>query len=232
MTAGAAQLTLVHGRVGDPRRTRVKTMMMSHQVRLIDAPEAQSARTLRDSVVATRTRSGLDLVDRQRPRSRPTMTMTAVPNHVLGTVIATSDPSHGIRSRRRRDDDSTCGIEQVTSLLGGPLGGFDFGMFLMTAVPDHVRLRVVERNVLLFRHRAHFAHAVRDLLAVVELVDDIAMPRQDGFATIAQFVTDAAADAAIVVAALGVHDRMTTSVDREREILMEGGKNTFINILD
>jgi len=92
----------------------------------------------------------------------------------------------------------------------------------MTAVPGHVRLRVVGHNVLLFRHRAHFAHAVRDLLAVVELVDDIAMPRQDGFATIARFVTDAAADAAIVVAALGVHDCMTTSVDREREILMEG----------
>lgn len=150
------------------------------------------------------------------------MTMIAVPN-ALGTVIATSDrPSH-IRSRRRRDDDSTYGgIEQVASLLRGPLGGFDFGMFLMTAVPGHVRLCVVGRDVLLFRHRAHFAHAIRDLLAVMELVNDIAMLRQDGFAAIARFVTDAAADAAIVVATLSVHDRMTTSVDREREILMEG----------
>lgn len=140
------------------------------------------------------------------------MTMTTIPSHVLGAVIATSDrPSHCVRFRRRCDDDSTYGgIEQVTSLLRGPLGGFDFGMFLMTAVPAHVRLRVFGRNVLLFRHRAHFAHAVRDLLAVVELVNDIAMPRQDGFATIARFVTDAVADAAIVVAALGVHDRMTS----------------------
>lgn len=61
VTAGATLLTLVHDRVGDPRRTCVKTMM-SHRVRLIDAPEAESARTLRD-FVATQTRSGLSLVD-------------------------------------------------------------------------------------------------------------------------------------------------------------------------
>lgn len=109
----------------------------------------------------------------------------------------------------------------MTSLLRGPfLGGAVLGMFSMTADPDHVRLRVVGRDVLLLWHRAHFTHVVRDLLAAAELVDDIAVPRQDGF--VARFVTDTAADAAVVVATLGVHDSMTTSVDREREILMEG----------
>lgn len=108
MIAGTALLVFIHDGVGDPRRTRVKTMMMSHQVRLIDAPEAQSG-TLRDSVVAARARSGLGLVDHQRPRSRPPM--TAVPNHALGTVIATRDrPSHDVvRSHRRRDNDPTYG---------------------------------------------------------------------------------------------------------------------------
>lgn len=221
VTAGTALRALVHDGVGDPRRTRVKTMMMSYQVRLIDAPEAQSTGTLRDSVVATRARSGLGLVDQQWPRSRPPM--TAVPNHALRTVIATRDRfSHDVvRSHRRRDNDPTYGgIQQMTSLLRGPLGGAVLGIFPMTAEPD--RLHVVGRDVLLLRHRAHFTHAVRVLLAAAELVNDIAVPQQDGFAVVARFVTDAAADAAVVIATLGVHDRMTTSVDREREILMEG----------
>lgn len=226
MTAGTTLLTLVHDDVRDPWRTRVKTTMMSRRVRLIDAPDAQSTGTLRGSVVATRTRSGLGPVDHQRPTSRPPMTMTVAPNRALGTVIATRRrPSDNVaRSYRRRDNDPTYGgIQQVTPLLRGPLGGLGLGMFLMTVEPDHFRLRVVGRDVLLFRHRAHFAHAARDLLAVAELVvDDIAMPRQNGFATVTRFVTDAAADAAVVVATLGVHDRMTASVDREREILREG----------
>lgn len=102
----------------------------------------------------------------------------------------------------------------MTSLLRGPLGGAVLGIFPMTADPD--RLRVVGHDVLLLRHRAHFTHAVRVLLAAAELVNDIAVPQQDGFAAVARFVTDAAADAAVVIATLGVHDRMTTSVRSQR----------------
>lgn len=237
MTAGTTLLSLVHDGVGKPRRVtqRVKATMMPNQVRLIDAPDAVSTGTLRGSVVATRTRPGLGPVDHQRPASRPPMMLmmaTVVSCHALGTVIATRRPSDDFaRSLRRRDDDPPYGgIQQVTSLLRGPLGGLELGRFLTAALePDHVRLRVVGRDVLLFRHRAHFTHAARDLLVVAELVvDDIAVPRQDGFRAVTRFVTDAVADAAVsVVAALGVHDRMTTSIDRERDILMEGQEDFY-----
>jgi len=77
------------------------------------------------------------------------------------------------------------------------------------ADPDHVRIRVVGYVILLFEHRTHFTHA--GLFAVEFAVSSIAV-LQDRLTVVPMWlVTDAAADAAIVVAVLGVHNRMTTS---------------------
>lgn len=104
---------------------------------------------------------------------------------------------------------------------------------MLTADSDHVWIRVVGHVVLFFEHRAHFTHAA-GLFAEEFTVGSIPVLQQDGLALVARFVTGAAVDAAIVVTALGVHNRMTTSTDRERYIytcILREGKKASISVL-
>lgn len=214
-------MIFVHDDVGDPRQTHVGTMMMMMMMMpRIDASGARCARATR-SVVTIRTRSGLGLIDHQPWLQPPTMTF--IPTNALRTIVAALyRPFDVVTIVSWHNEDLTFGgVQQTTSLLlRGPLG-LDLRAFLMlTADPDHVWIRVV----LLFEHRAHFTHAT-GLFAMELAVGSIAVLRYSSrLTTVARFVTDAAADAAVVVAALGVHNRMTTSTDRERYMYIEGGE--------
>lgn len=204
MTAGTVLLTLVHDD-GGPQRACTGTAMMVPRKDLVDAPQ-ESAGTL-SSVVASRTRPGFTLVGQpgRLPAGR-TSVLTAV-----GAVVVFGCPADVVGGHRRSDDDFAAGgTQQTTSLLRRPVGlglAALVELMLMAADPDDVRVRVVGHDVLLFRHRAHFTCAA-DLSLVRLVVGGTVVLRQDGFAAVAVLLV--AVDVDAVVAALGIHGRMTT----------------------